>query len=144
MKRRENCYNPKRQIAAHKTWESTGGHPKATVARYKGNPQHKKYPGDYNLTPPSSPRPGKTLCDAENSISMAEAQALLMDGFRRNMVSVQSRDGWPQNVWSVNEAREVFEAQLENRTAGDYHGYPMPMGDRFRRKVLEEWEQREP
>jgi hypothetical protein len=58
------------------------------------------------------------------------------------MVSVQSRDAWPQNVWSVLEG-EAYEAQLENREVGVYHGYPMPSDDDFRHLILLEWGRRE-
>jgi len=57
------------------------------------------------------------------------------------MVSVQERGGWPQNVWSVL-AGEAFEAQLENRERGTYHGYPMAADDDFRQLVLTEWDRR--
>ena len=58
------------------------------------------------------------------------------------MVSVQTRDGWPQNVWAVSETGELFEAQLENATRGSYHGYPMPLSDDFRSSVIGEWNRR--
>ena len=32
-------------------------------ARYEGSPLHKKAPNDFGLTPPTSPRLDKTLCD---------------------------------------------------------------------------------
>ncbi|MEZ5583130.1 MAG: hypothetical protein R3F37_10525 [Candidatus Competibacteraceae bacterium] len=35
----------------------------ANAVRYGGNPEHKRNPGDFGLTPPASPRPDKTLCD---------------------------------------------------------------------------------
>ena len=112
-------------------------------ASYGGNPEHKVRPGDYGLTPPCNPRPGKTLCDDCREFLMVEARALLQKGFSRGMVSVQERNGWPQNVWALSEEGEAFEAQLENKEMGTYHGYPMPEEDDFRSEVIEEWERRE-
>lgn len=59
--------------------------------RYSGNPEHKRNPGDFGLTPPSGPRPGKTLCDQVEIYSRAEALALLKAGVRRG-ISAQERD----------------------------------------------------
>jgi len=115
---------------------------RSASAKYGGNPEHKRSPADYGLTPPSQPRPGKTLCDGARPLLKEEAEELLKDGFRRGLTSICNADSWPQNVWSVTEAREVFEAQLENREQGVYHGYPMPMDDDFRKVVLREWEAR--
>jgi len=106
--------------------------------RYTGNPEHKRNPGDFGLTPPSVPRPGKTLCDEVGIYSRAEALAPLRAGFERGTFSAQERDGWPQNVWAITEAGEPLEAQLEGR--GAYHGYPMAEADPFCSKVLERWE----
>jgi hypothetical protein len=114
----------------------------AEQARYGGNPEHKSKPADYCLKPPTNPRSGKTLCDKVREFTRAEALALVRDGFKRGMVSVQSRGGWPQNVWSVIED-EAYEAQLENREQGVYHGYPMPFDDDFRHLILREWGRRE-
>lgn len=58
------------------------------------------------------------------------------------MVSVRQVQGWPQNVWAVGDDGEVFEAQLENAVQGIYHGYPIPVDDDFRERVLNEWTQR--
>ena len=114
----------------------------AAKATYAGNAEHKSRPGDYDLTPPCSPRPGKTLCDANREFSRAEALTLLQRGLERGVVSEQMRNEWPQNVWAVSEAGEPFESQLENKQAGTYHGYPMPEDDDFRWKVIEEWKRR--
>jgi hypothetical protein len=57
------------------------------------------------------------------------------------MVSLQTHHGWPQNVWAVLDD-EAYEAQLENRSQGAYHGYPMPSDDDFRRLVILEWKRR--
>jgi len=105
--------------------------------KYTGNPEHKRNPGDFSLTPPSAPRPGKTLCDKVGIFSRAEALALLRAAFERGTFSAQERDGWPQNVWAVTAAGEPLEAQLESH--GVYHGYPMAEEDPFRERVVERW-----
>ncbi len=101
-------------------------------------------PGDYGLTPPSNPRPGKALCDADRDFLREGALALVRRGLERGLVSVQMRNGWPQNIWAVSDVGDVFESQLENKETGTYHGYPIPEADDFRMKVLEEWHSREP
>ena len=45
----------------------------ASQAKYGGNPEHKMNPGDFNLTPPSSPRAGKSLCDSVKVFTRREA-----------------------------------------------------------------------
>jgi len=114
----------------------------ADKAKYAGNSQHKSRPGDYGLAPATSPRPGKTLCDADGEFPAARAEELLRDGIRRGMVSIQERSDWPQNVWAVS-GDVVFEGQLENRSQGVYHGYPVPIDDDFRKLILKEWTRRE-
>jgi hypothetical protein len=142
MKQRTKGFNPKRRIAdvvdvsLHRLQEL------AQKALYGGNPEHKRSPGDYGLTPAASPRPGKTLCDAERQLLKEEAVGLLRAGLLKGMMSPCTVDSWPQNVWALSEAGEVFEAQLENPTLGVYHGYPMPLNDDFRSHVQAEWNKR--
>jgi hypothetical protein len=135
-------YNPKRKIAPIEAMSAEQRSNLANRCSYGGNPQHKRDPADYGLTPPASPRPGKTLCDASGPISKQHARALLEAGLTKGMISVRLVNGWPQNVWAVASSGEAFEAQLENREQGIYHGYPVPIDDDFRTSVLEEWEQR--
>ena len=135
-------YNPKRKIAAQDTMTEDERAELAQRIRYGGNPEHKRNPGDYDLMPPSNPRPGKTLCDASERILKVDAERLLAKGIKKGMVSRQQRNGWPQNVWVVSCIGTVFEAQLENQDQGVYHGYPLPRDDDFRKKVLEEWSRR--
>jgi hypothetical protein len=141
MKRR-TAYNPKRRIADFNQDTVEVGKLLAAAARYGGNPEHKSRPSDFGLTPPTSPRAGKTLCDKLRNFSRADARQLLNDGFVKGMISLQNHDGWPQNVWAVLDD-EAYEAQLENRSQGVYHGYPMPADDDFRRLVILEWKRRE-
>jgi hypothetical protein len=137
LKRR--TFNPKRRICTKKEFEGVQNSLSTLVesVRYRGNPEHKRNPGDFGLTPPSSPRPGKALCDEVQIFSRTEALRLLQEGLRRGMFSPQERNGWPQNVWAVTQSGEPLEAQRESD--GIYHGYPMPDADPFREKVLEVW-----
>lgn len=136
-------YNPKRKMAQADLLTPVERAELAARATYGGNPEHKRSRGDYGLTPPASPRPAKTLCDGERPILKPEATALLRSGMRKGTTSATSPGGWPQNIWSVSDAGEVFEAQLENAAQGSYHGYPMPEDDDFRRLVLKEWKARD-
>lgn len=138
MQRRRGS-NPKRRIKPFNHDDSDRFADLAFRAVYTGNPEHKRAPADYGLTPPASPRPGKTLCDGERQIAKEEAQELLTLGMRKGLVSVRERDGWPQNVWAISSSGEVFEAQLENSTMGTYHGYPLTQDDDFREFVKREW-----
>ncbi len=132
-------FNPKRRICAAEEartrWASLST--RIGNVRYRGNPEHKRSPGDFGLVPPRAPRRGKTLCDQVRIFSSSEALRLLQEGFQRGMFSAQERNGWPQNVWAVTDNGEPLEAQLEGD--GLYHGYPMPQTDPFREKVLERW-----
>src|SRR5260370_29669371 len=141
MKRRTG-YTPKRQIG-HVDMPSLSDR-QALVARvqYGGNPEHKRSPGDYGLTPPAQPRPGKTLCDAIRQIPKEEAVELLRAGILKGMISQCGAGHWPKHIWTVSAEGEVFEAQLENAQRGTYHGYPMPEDDDFRRMALQEWSRR--
>jgi hypothetical protein len=80
-------FNPKRrlQLIARTTAESGAPDAVARRVRYGGSPEHERNPGDFRLTPPSSPRPEKTLCDDANVYSRSEAVALLQAGLRRGL-----------------------------------------------------------
>ena len=116
----------------------------ATRATYGGNPEHKKNPGDFKLSPPTRPRPDKSLCDGVSIFKRADAEALLKAGIRRGLVSEQYRGNWPQNVWSVTEGGVPVEGQLENEEIGSYHGYPMQTDDPLWDAVIERWREHEP
>jgi len=107
--------------------------------RYTGNPAHKLIPGNFGLTPPSSPRPDKTLCDGADIFQIEEAQELLREAFRRGLVSDQERNGYPQKVWAVSANGVPLEAQLENQELGTYHGYPLQKESVSWYAVLERW-----
>lgn len=107
--------------------------------RYGGNPEHKKNPGNFGLTPPSSPRSGKSLCDVVGIFSKRVALERLQAGLRRGLVSERYSGEWPQNIWSVTEDGHPLEAQLENPATGAYHGYPMPPSDPLGGEVINQW-----
>ncbi len=138
--RRRKSFNPKRRICGED--EARARLQKFAAAnlspRYSGNPEHKRNPGDFGLEPPSSPRLGKSLCDAVKIYTRGEASELLTSAFLRGLFSIQEREGWPQNVWAVTVDGHPVEAQLEG--AGIYHGYPMPAADPFRDEILARWE----
>ena len=131
------AFNPKRSIAPDPGPEDLARW--RHVVSYGGNSEHKRNPGDFDLTPPSNPRPDKTLCDGADISSRAEALKLLREGIRRGLVSVQIRNGFPQNIWAVTKDGIPLEGQLENPGNGTYHGYPMPEADWFRSKVIDRW-----
>jgi hypothetical protein len=109
---------------------------------YGGNPEHKSHPGDFGLTPPSAPRPDKTLCAATGIVSKSAALAALRSGVRKGLISRQKRGEWPQNIWSVSSDGIPLGAQLENEVTGTDHGYPLPESDQFCDIVRRAWESR--
>lgn len=139
MMRRRTCYNPKRRIRQeldHDYLKSL-----ADSVNYSGNPEHKRNPGDFGLTPLSQPRADKTLCDKVGVFRRKEATRLLKEGARKGLISEQDQNGYPQNIWVVTQDLFPLEAQLENSGKGTYHGYPMPETDPFREEVLAKWRQ---
>ena len=133
--------NPKRRLRPILQGEEALSHLQQLAAKitYGGNPEHKRNPGDFGLQPPSQPRQGKTLCDEADICTRREAQSLLQEGARRGLVSVQERDGWPQNIWAIAANGVALEAMLENALTGQYHGYPMLQGDPLVDEVLARW-----
>lgn len=106
---------------------------------YGGNPEHKKNPGDFGLTPPCQPKADKSLCDEIGIFKKSDAEKLLREGIRRGLISKNERGQFPQNVWAVTQDGIPVEAQLENLETGIYHGYPMPISDSFYNAVLSRW-----
>jgi hypothetical protein len=131
-------FNPKRALHDIATLSAGQVEQWIAAARYGGNPEHKRNPGDFGLTPPAGARMGKALCDQVHIFSRSAALELLRNGLRRGLVSRQQRDGWPQNVWAVTSVGEPLEAQHEG--GGVYHGYPMAENDPFRDVVLQRWD----
>jgi len=106
---------------------------------YGGNPEHKRNPGDFELSPPTYPRQGKSLCDDAKIFSKAKALALIKEGLMQGILSVQERKGWPQNIWAVAPNGRALEAMLENSATGAYHGYPMPSNDPLIDDIHNRW-----
>ena len=113
----------------------------ADTITYGGNPEHKKNPGDFGLTPPSDPRLGKSLCDVVSIFSRAAALSILKEGLRKGVVSDRMVGSWPKNIWAVTQDGAPLEAQLENPLLGSYHGYPMPESDPFASEIRRRWSQ---
>jgi len=141
MKKRNTLYNTKRALVPYS--EESLKFASILVARlgYGGNPEHKKNPGDFGLTPPSGPRPGKSLCDVVSVFSREIALNYLKKGAARCLISDRNVDGFPKNIWSVTDDGVPLEAQLENPVKGTYHGYPMPESDPFTAQILARWEE---
>jgi hypothetical protein len=141
MKRRYAEFNPKRKLlsAAEAEVRVDELQELARRARYGGNPEHKKNPGDFGLVPPSDPRQGKSLCDVAKIFMRKEAEELLRAGLRNGLVSDRMVGDWPKNVWAVTDEGFAMEAQLENPELGTYHGYPMPETDPLSQEVIRRW-----
>jgi len=137
MLTKRRTYNPKRPIAG--AMVQTELERLATTVRYGGNPEHKRNPGNFGLTPPASPRRHKTLCDEAGIFDRAQALRLLQEGIRCGLMSEPRGTDYPQNVWAVSMENVPLEAQLENAANGTYHGYPMPEEDPFRDIVIARW-----
>ena len=139
MKKRNGRYNPKRKLQDQLTQQQRDS--LAGSVKYGGNPEHKRNPGNFGLTPPSRPRPDKTLCDDCGIFDRGIAESLLTSGAKKGIVSIQKKAGWPQNIWAVTGAGYPVEAQLENQGNGTYHGYPMPESDPMRDEIIRRWYQ---
>ena len=112
----------------------------AKRVRYRESPYHKSRIGRDKRT--IAPRPDKTDCSVMLDAG-SDARKLLRAGLRTGMVSEQRRGAWPQNVWALDGRGIVYEAQLSNRTAGEYHGYPMKIGDAFAEYIAAQWRMRQ-
>ena len=112
------------------------------TAQYRSSPYHKSRSLPMGLRTAPAPRPDKTICDSPMLGNSRSAGDLLKSGFRRGMVSEQSRRGWPRNVWAVDDDGIVYEAQLSNSEIGEYHGYPMKQDDSFASFIDQEWRSR--
>lgn len=140
MQRRYNQFNLKRRIRKREECDLQHCSDLAEQVRYGGNPEHKKNPGDFGLTPPSRPKAGKSLCDAVGIFSRKEALEYCKLGMRKGLISDRSVGKWPQNIWSVTKEGYPLEAQLENTETGTYHGYPMPESDPLAAEIVRLWD----
>lgn len=113
----------------------------AKRVRYRGNPMHKRNPGDFALVPPAAACPAKSLCDAAQIFDRAQAERLLQEGVCHGLVSEQEENGWPKVIWAVSDNGLALEARLDNAEQGTYHGYPIPPSDPFAREIVRLWQQ---
>jgi len=141
MKPRYNEFNPKRRLLQPSAEQLTRLRALVNAVSYGGNPEHKKNPGDFGLTPPADPRRGKSLCDVVQIFSRTVALDALKEGLRRGLVSDRMVGAWPKNIWAVANDGTPLEAQLENPDIGSYHGYPMPDSDPLASEVVKRWGQ---
>ncbi len=139
MKKRDGKFNSKRKMLNLEECNFQDLSNLASQAQYGGNPEHKMNPGDFKLTPPSSPRQSKSLCDSVKVFTRKEALALLRKGIKNGLVSDRVVGQWPKNVWSVMDDETLLEAQLESCEKGAYHGYPLPKEDPFYEEVIKQW-----
>jgi hypothetical protein len=112
MLTKRRTFNPKRHMAS--ALAPTDLERLASDVRYGGNPEHKRNPGNFGLTPPASPRRQKTLCDEAGVFDQELALRLLQEGIRCGLISEQRNGSYPQNVWAVSAEGVPLEAQLEN------------------------------
>jgi hypothetical protein len=112
-----------------------------TRAVYEGNPFHKRNPGDFGLTPPAAPRPDKTLCDEADIFKKALAIDLLARAIERGIVSEIVVEGFPKQMWVVDEHDHVFEAMYGGAQLGYYHGYPIRQSDALHAKIFAIWKE---
>lgn len=108
---------------------------------YKGSPLHKRSPGDFGLTPPSSPRPGKTLCDGVRIFAVKDATRLLRQGARNGLVSNDADQGFPRYIWMVINDEDVLEARCDDPANGTYHGYPLERNDPMAELIIRQWQE---
>lgn len=108
---------------------------------YRGSPLHKRSPGDFGLTPPSSPRPGKTLCDGVGIFEIKVASRLLRQGARSGLVSNDADQGFPRYIWVVINNDDVLEARCDDPKNGTYHGYPLERNDPMTDMVIKRWQE---
>lgn len=133
-----NSSNPKRRIAPLGSYDIDR---LLRDARYVGSALHKTRPADYGFTPPTAPRPHKSVCDDIRIVKHREASELLRSGIALGMVSRYRVMGLPKYIWAVDVAGEVYEAKLDANHC--YHGYRLRADERaMRRLVMREWKRR--
>lgn len=109
-------------------------------ASYEGSPYHKRSPGDFGLTPPALPRPDATLCDEAGVHRRDVAQALFTRAIDHGLVSESATpEGFPKQLWVVDDQGRVFEAMYGGSRPGLYHGYPVRRSDPLFNEVRRVW-----
>jgi hypothetical protein len=141
--------NPKRKILSDEQWEKMTSKLDewAQKSNYEGKADHKRYPGDFNLSPPASPRSNKTLCDSDYIIAkiiftQKKLCSLIKQGILLGMVDNRCFHGWPRHIWVVICDDIVLEAKQSENYIGTYHGYPMLKTDSLYETVIKIWEKR--
>ena len=113
-----------------------------SVVKYEGSPHHKRSPGNFGLTPPSAPRIDKTLCDEAGVFERSVAELLLKKAIEHGLVSeATTSDGFPKQLWAVNESGQVFEAMYGGSMRGRYHGYPVRRTNPLFSEITKRWAQ---
>jgi hypothetical protein len=138
---RKRKRNPKRKISPSIDEEIVERLVQKIV--YAGSSAHKRSPGNFGLKPPMQPRINATLCEVTQISDPRLAIKLLRKGVKLGLISVQMRNGFPQNIWAVSENGYALEAQLGNQENGEYHGYPMdsendkdPLAGEVKRRIV--------
>lgn len=134
---RRRKFNPKRRL--HKGLCKERAEWLANAVCYRGSPLHKRVPGDFGLTPPSSPRPGKSLCDGVEIFQIEVAQKYLCEGVELGLVSNDADQSFPRYIWAVAENESVLEARCDDYDNGTYHGYPLEQSDPMTDIVIKRW-----
>ncbi|MCY4259243.1 MAG: hypothetical protein OXC91_03125 [Rhodobacteraceae bacterium] len=101
---------------------------------------------DFGFTPPTSPRPDKSLCDGTGPVSRTQAQRLFRKGIDRAMISRCRIGNYPKFIWAVDEERSnrVYEAKLD-KNSNRYHGYELGNDEvTMRTYVIDAWNARCP
>lgn len=110
------------------------------MAVYEGSPHHKRNPGNFGLVPPAAPRLNKTLCDEARLLDKAAASELFARAIDRGLVSeATTADGFPKQLWVVDDRGQVFEAMHGGSRPGCYHGYPIRREDPLFQEVSQRW-----
>ena len=138
--RKRQGNNPKRRIASVGELSPEVLH-QLSEARYVGSAHHKSKLADYHFSPPTNPRPDKSLCDGIRVIKKSEAAELFQNGISREMVSAYVIGCLPKYVWAVDSDEEAYESVISKGTT-KYHGYRLEPDDPMRSLVIEEWNSR--
>jgi hypothetical protein len=128
--------DPKRRIAPFGDYDEATRAELAAELVYVGSALHKTIPGDYGFHPPVNPRPWKSICDGFRVVLLPEATDLFRKGILMGMFSPLPAGGMPKYIWSVDNERKVYEANIGR---ADYHGYVLGEEDDMHDFVLREW-----
>jgi hypothetical protein len=112
-------------------------------ARYEGSPLHKKEPNNFGLIPPTSPQQDKTLCDEAGILEKQVAIELFERTIEVGLVSAKDKsEGFPAQMWVVDDNGRVFEMIYGGSHAGRYHGYPIRRSNPLFAKISTTWAMR--